>query len=302
MKKRTTQDLKTKYIYYGLDIQKEYIAVVEYSSEINAVTRVVLQPVADTNSGVISNELEILKSKFKFLNSKINGSLPVENAIVRTFPIDTSENDVDNVLSWEFEQNTIASPDAYQFDYQPLETGSNNTTLYQLIGYRKERIEAFATQLKTIKLTPQSIDLDLLALINLFEISYPELKTHPALIIHGEATDLRIILTCNSKLLDFEYIRFDSEPQPDMVSQRILQIIPRLGTTQGISINTSQIPTFATGSLYSQDGFLESLKMLLPATTLLQPFKTVTCNINKNIEPFLPQLSIATGLAIRGEA
>lgn len=287
-------------IFYGLDIQKEYIAVVQYTAKGNAVTLVALQPIAGNSPEAVSEELGILKSKFKFVDSRVNCSLPLETAIIKTFPVDASDNAVEAALAWELEQNIIGSADEYVFDFQPLSTPAQNFSHYQLVAYRKERIQTLSALLKTHKLQPRCIDVDAFALINMFEASYPEQTGQPAVIIHAETADARILLTQNGQLLDFECIRFDPEPDPGMLSNYILEALPRLGN----GMQPVQTPFYATGLLFSQDGYIDSLQGWLPGISILHPFRKIECRIGvdeNKLSGYLSQLSVAVGLAIRGD-
>lgn len=294
----------SKDTYYGLDIQKEYIAVVQYSLKSNAVTLVALQPISGSGADSTSKELGTLKSKFKFLNPQVNCSLPVEHAVVKTIPVDSHDSNTEQALTWELEQNIIGSTDEYIFDYQQFDSTTKNTSLFQAVAYRKDRINALSSLLKSHKLVPQCIDLDVFALVNVFEASYPELIGQPAVIVHAESADARILLTHHGKLIDYECIRFDPEPDPQLLSNLLTTIFPRLGYASGSAVNIGQTPFFAAGSLFSQDGFIDSIKHFIPGISLLHPFKTIECRIGvdeEKLASYLAQLCVAVGLAIRGD-
>jgi len=291
-------------IFYGLDIQKEYIAVVQYTVKSNAVTLVALQPIAGSSPGSVSGELGTLKSKFKFVDPRVHCSLPLESAIVKTFPVDTSDNAIEAALTWELEQNIIGSSDEYVFDFQPASTSGQHITNYQLVACRKERITTLTSLLKTHKLQPRSLDIDALALVNLFERSYPEYIGQPAIIIHAETADARILLTHQAKLIDFECIKFDPEPDPHTFCEHVKKVLPRLGTTFGITANPALIPIFAAGLLFSQEGYIDRAKNDLPGLTILHPFRKIECKIGVDedkLSGYLSQLAVAVGLAIRGD-
>jgi len=295
---------EAKEIFYGLDIQKEYIAVAQYSRLQNAVTLVALQPVSGNRYETLSEELGILRSKFKFIDSRVNCSLPADYAIVKTLPLDAGEKDIEAALAWELEQNIIGSPDEYVFDYQPLESTENGMMYYQVIAYRKERVNELSSLLKAHKLTPRCVDIDMLALVNMFEVSYPELVSRPAVLVHAETADARCILTQNGKLVDYECIRFDPDTDPRSFSEQIASALPRLVSPAGTPVDKNNVPLFAAGMLYTNEAFLEQTKPVLPTTALLHPFRKIECRIGiteDKLASYLPQLTVAVGLAFRGD-
>ena len=182
---------------------------------------------------------------------------------------------------------------------------AKKTSQYQLIAYRKERIDALCLLLKNNKLTPRSIDLDALALVNLFEVSYPEKVQQPAVIIHAESTSARLLLTESARLVDYEQISYDPEPDPQTLCDHIMQVLPHLGNDPGNPVEIGKTPFFATGALFSQQGFLDTTASILQGLSLLHPFKSIECRIGIDegkLATYLPQLSVAVGLAIRGDS
>jgi hypothetical protein len=291
-------------VFYGLDIQKEYISVVQYTAGSNSVTLVALQPIADSRAGknTVSKELGILKSKFKFADPHVNCSLPAVNAVIKRVPVDRDETDIDAALSWELEQNIIGSPDDYVFDYLPCGKRPDNIEEYLIVAYRKERVVTLASLLKSHKLIPRLVDLDILALVNIFEASYPDFIDRPAIIVHAESRDARIILTHQGRLLDYELLAYDTEPDPQAFGELVMAAAERLSAATGLQGEVQGMPVFASGILFAQEDFLRNAGSVLHAISILHPFRKIECRIGVDedkLANYLSQLSVAVGLAIR---
>ena len=293
----------------GLDIQSDYLTIAQYSPEEHAVMLVAIQPlsVSDGNgaSGAVSNELSLLKNKFKFSAAGINCALPCEHAIIKKIPVDHGEKDIDGALRWELEQHIIGIVDDYVFDYQQCGTAAAGSTLndYLVVAYRKKKIENLRQLLKHSKLTLNIVDLDIFALINVFEINYPEYIEQPAIIVHGEGEKATLLLTHQSGYIDHEVIEYPFGVDPQVFSGQLKTAAERLVLFANLSGGLTGIPVFVTGSIFSHEGFLVSAGSFLGDVSMLQPFRKVGCRIgadDEQLAAYIAQLGVAVGLAVRG--
>lgn len=296
----------SKNVFYGLDIQSDYITVVQYAASTNSVTLIALQPVNEAGTGLAgaSRELATLKSKFKFLDPHVNCSLPAEYAVVKRFPVDSSEKSPESALAWELEQNIVGSIDEYAFDIQRCSKQSGSVDEHLVVAYRKERINELTTVLKNNKLAARIVDLDIFALVNLFEASYPEAVAQPAIIIHAETRGAKLILTHHGKMLDYEPVYYEADPDADTFSELATRAAQRLCLAASLVGGSDGIPSFAAGLLFSQEGFLDKFKSGYAGVSLLNPFNKIECRIGVDeakLATYLSQLAVAVGLAIRGD-
>jgi Tfp pilus assembly PilM family ATPase len=292
----------------GLDFQKEYLSVAQYSPEENAVALIAIQPVTDENHGDLLDraacELKELKGKFKFATPDVVCSLPSEYAIIKRVQIDNDEQDAQDAIEWELGQQIIGSLDDYSFDFH--ESGlpvQEQLREYLVVAYRNEIVQRMASIVRSLKLNPLVIDLDAVALINVFEANYRDRISAPALLVHGESEVTKLILTQNGNLLDYgtfeyDFASLDTRNYPEML-QHHAGCLLSTATTGG----ESTVGTFLSGSLFAQPQFSDGVIQGLPGSEILYPFRKITCHVGvdeEQLKNYAAQLAVAVGLALRG--
>jgi Tfp pilus assembly PilM family ATPase len=290
----------------GLDIQSDYLTVAQYSPDEHAVMLVAIQPLSGGGgiaSDAVSAELGVLKGKFKFGSASINCSLSGEHAVIKKFPVEQNEKDPEAALQWELSQHIIGSVDEYAFDFQHCGTGADGLDEYLTVAYRREQVRSFATVLKRHKLVCGIVDLDLFALVNVFEANFPEYTDRPVLLLHAEAARAKLIITHHGKYVDHDFFSYDDSPDPRTLAELLQQQAARLCSYATLSGGNAMIPVFATGSLFAQADFLETVQSVSGNVALLHPFKKIGCRVgvdNEQLAAYLPQLAVAVGCALRG--
>ena len=291
----------------GLDIQSEYLTVAQYNADEHAVMLVAIQPLdgaaGGITSGSVSAELGTLKSKFKFGAAPINCSLAGEYAVIKKVPVEYQEKDIESALQWELGQHIIGSVEEYAFDYQHCGTGSGGLEEYLVVAYRKDKVEAFAAELKRHKLICGVVDLDLFALINVFEANYPEAAPRPAVLLHAESTRAKLVVTGGGSYIDHEIFSYDDSPDPHTMAGRITEETQRLCTVAGLQESGAGLPLYATGSLFAQAGYIETVQSITGTIAPLNPFRKVGCRVgvdNEQLNMYIPQLAVAVGCALQG--
>lgn len=293
----------------GLDIQSDYMSIAQYSPVENAVLSVAIQPFS-TGNGVdiwesAGQELKKLKGKFKFYSPDIACSLPTEYAVIKHIQVESDEPDVGALIEWELAQQIIGSIDEYSYDFQKNSTDENNNFVnYLTVAFRNSHVERFSTLLRATKLHPQVIDLDVFAIINTYEANYRERIYTPAVIVHGESEKTKIILTRNGMYLDMEcfYYPFESM-NAEAYSERLQAEINRFLAFNNKIDAQPRVSLYLTGSLFTDADYRNAVCAKMGSGELLYPFRKVGCRIaidNDQLMTYAPQLSVAVGLALRG--
>jgi Tfp pilus assembly PilM family ATPase len=290
----------------GLDIQKEYISIAQYSPEENCVDLVAIQPLPIEKSvdflQSASDGLKELKGKFKFSKPDVVCSLPSENAIIKHLTVDSNESEPAESIEWELSQQVIGSIEEYSFDFQPV---SSNSEEYLAVAYRTKSIDALSSVIKNLKLNPLIIDLDVFALINVFEANYREKISQPAVLIHAEPEKSRLVLTMNGMFIDYETIEYPYGIEADSYAGFIYEEYMKL-----LALNNGKFPAsseglYFTGSLFTQPEYSEAVIRRFGMGEELYPFRKIDSRIGveeAQLKTYASQLAIAVGLALRGNA
>jgi len=290
----------------GLDIQKEYISIAQYSPEENSVDLVAIQPISTEKSTDFlknaSDGLKELKGKFKFTKPDVVCSLPSENAIIKHFTIDSKASEPSEDIEWELSQQVIGSIEEYSFDFQPV---SLNSEEYLAVAYRTKNVDAFSSMIKNLKLNPLIIDLDIFALINVFEANYREAISQPAVLIHAESEKSRLVLTVDGRFIDYETSEYAYGTEPDSYAGLIYEEYRRLLGFNSGKIQAGSEGIYFTGSLFTQPEYGDAVVRRFGKGEELYPFRKVDSRIGVNeaqLKTYASQLAIAVGLALRGNA
>ncbi|NLD98819.1 MAG: pilus assembly protein PilM [Fibrobacter sp.] len=292
----------------GIDIQSDYISIAQYSPDENAVLSVAIQPVTGTAKGLWENaghEFKRLKQAFKFHSPDVVCSVPMEYAILKHIEAETAVADPEELIEWELSQQIIGSIEEYSYDYQECSLkNSENCKDFLAVAYRNETIRNLTAMLKGYKLNPGIVDLDVFALINVFEINYPEYKSVPSIIIHGEADKTKIIFTLEGMYLDGGCIEHSKSIETPMQYSGIVNTeINRILSFNNAFTGQPGIGLFFTGSLLSQQDFADAVAAIYGCGQLLSPFRKIECRVGgqgDKMREHASKLAVAVGLALRG--
>ena len=230
--------------------------------------------------------------------------MPGEYAIIKKISLENDDNDIDDTIEWELSQQIIGSIDEYVYDYQELSDVENSDYRnYLVVGYRNTVIDKVAKLLKSKKLNPVIIDLDIFALINAYEINYDDKITIPSLIIYSDESRTKLILTVNGNFNDIEIFDHTEEIQSiesynDILNESIKKVVA-YNTQFG---EPGNIPKYLTGSYYSKPETIEAVTGNLSNAEVLLPFRKLTCSAemdDEKLKEFSPQLAVSVGLALR---
>ena len=290
----------------GLDIQKEYISVAQYSPEENCVDLVAIQPLSTEKSVDFlqgaSDGLKELKGKFKFSKPDVICSLQSENAIIKRLKIDSNESEPAESIEWELSQQVIGSIEEYSFDFQSV---SSNSDEYLAVAYRTQSIDALSSMIKSLRLNPLIIDLDVFALVNVFEANYREKISQPAVLIHAEPEKSRLVLTTNGMFIDSETFDYTYGTEADSYAGVIYEEYMKLMAFNSGKFQAGSEGLYFTGSLFTQPEYCEAVIRRFGKGEELYPFRKIDSRIGVDeaqLKTYASQLAIAVGLALRGNA
>jgi Tfp pilus assembly PilM family ATPase len=291
----------------GIEIKKEHISIAQFSPATQTVVNasLIIAPLDEGGDAAAAVDYSAFKPNLKKLIARMQAegqdavvSLPADYAVVKKVMLDRSEADVREAVEWELSQQIMGSMDDYVFDFEPTGNDGSDVKWCIAVAYKNAGVQKMAALLKASKLTPVTIDLDMFALINVFEANYPDLVSSPAIIIHGRDESTNIIATRAGTFVDCEIVSHQSglssaESYADMLRDAIAQSIPQ----------AASMPVVCTGSSFSQKDFAEGVFSRMQNARLLNPFAAVQSSLGlsqEDLEKCLPCLSVAVGLAIRG--
>ena len=294
----------------GLDIQREYVSVAQYSHEENAVLLVAIQPVSIIAGGdlgeQISDDLKELRGKFKFTSPDIICSIPSEYAIVKYLQVDNEDQNPQDSLEWELSQQVVGSIDEYVFDFQETDIRSDTQKSFLAVAYRKSTVNSISSCIKKVRLNPVVVDLDIFALINVFEANYPEKLEFPAVIIHSENDKTKLILTRNGDFIDYECFEHETGfLDPLTFAEKNRSELDKLLSLNYSVLENNPVGIFFTGSMYAQEQYCNVIVDKLGNGELLDPFRKIGCRVGVDedqLKTYKSQLAVAVGLAYRGNA
>jgi Tfp pilus assembly PilM family ATPase len=298
-------------IVNGIEIRKEHISIAQFSPVAHAVVNasLIISPGDEGGSAAGVSDISALKPNVRKLIAGMQAdgqdavvSLPSDFAVVKKIMLDRNEANVRETVEWELSQQVIGSMDDYVFDFDPCGNDGADVKWSIAAAYKNTGVQKVVGLLKASKLVPVAVDLDMFALINVFEANYPDMVPSFALIVHGRDDATNIIVTAKGTFVDCEIALHGSGlSSPSSYADMLRETI-----AQGFSALEPQIasaPLFCTGSAFSRQDFAESVFSSLGNARLLNPFATVQSKIEipeADLQKCLPYLSVAVGLAIRG--
>lgn len=295
----------------GIELGKDAVAIVHYLPSANAVTTHGSFPL-DNSPGPwwqsVTEELKPLVRDLRANYHSVRGeyavcSLPAEHAIVSKLTIDANENAPYEALTWELRQRLVGTPDEYAYDFQKLHAvRPGPVTTYLAAAYRSSWTKRVEQLMRRQRLTPRALDLDVFALINVFECNYRDLLSRPALLVLGGRQCTKVVLTWNGSLVDYEFFRFRTDSrEPDEYASMIQSVIDRLRRSYQSLAGHGTPPVFCTGPVFTDSDFSSACFQCVEAMQMLNPFRNIGTNAipEKRLREAAPRLAIAVGLAVR---
>jgi Tfp pilus assembly PilM family ATPase len=292
----------------GIEITKDSISLAQYSPSDNTVVNasIIVKPLDDADPS--RDEWSILKTKCKKMieNIQCGGqsaavSLPSEHAVVKMVSCDRDETDAADAVGWDLSQHIIGTLDEYVYDYEACESRDPAAARYLVVAYRASQVQKTAALLRSCKLRPLVVDLDMFALIDVFEANYKELAAQSAVIVSGGEETSKVVLTRGGAFVDFE--AFGHRTRQISPADYVQAVQNAVGAFS--ADGREGAPYFLTGALFAQPQFSEQVIGLLGSASVLNPFKTIESKVEipeADLARCIPYLAVSVGLALRGAA
>ncbi len=291
----------------GIDIKKDHISIAQYSPSSQSILNVAISPIDESQSSAsdqsyIKQSLKKLISKMQAEGQDAVAALPLDFAIVKKLMVDKKNADLRDTIEWELSQQIIGSIDDYAFDFEPCRpTSDTEVDWYIAAAYKNSGVQKMAALLKAGKLNPLAVDLDIFALVNVFEANYGDFVSAPAIIVHGKDHATSIIVTQNGSFLDFDIIDHNAglsapEAYADLINEAVEQSFVSLS-------QPATFPIFCTGSVFGRPQFSDVVFSRLGNAQMLNPLASIKATVNipeADMKQCIPFLAVAVGCAIRG--
>jgi Tfp pilus assembly PilM family ATPase len=293
--------------FCGLDLQKDYFSIVQYSASERAVTLLSIQPFSNGDDidewKTWKNELKRSRGRLRFFSPAVVCGMPSEYAVVKLLPIDTDEQRVEETVEWELGQQIGRPLDEYAFDFQEAETGTSAAGRKILaVAYRQELVNRLTGILKGVRMRPLAVDLDILGLVNVFSANYTERTAAESLIVHTESEMTKFVLTRNGGFRNYHcFIHKSGSVDPAGFAAELSAEIGRFLAAG--KAGSGRPDTYITGSYFQQEISREAFFEKVPGSELLDPFRTIKCQVkidDNQFKKYSTQLAVAVGLALRG--
>ncbi len=290
----------------GVDLRKDCICMAQYFPHDGSVASIIIKPLVlagDAGWDELKSEFIDLISEIGFADQDVVCALGGENAIIKEVVLDAEEDDVRSVIEWEASQQIVGSLDDYIIDYEPLRPNpASPGQRFFVVAYRRDAVDQIQSIIKSAKLNPFILDIDIFALVNVFETNYKELMSTLVCIVSASADTLVVLLTSGGKLLDFEYRPIPADVIDGAGIQSIIEDSKATVFSANASLGTPQ-STYLTGPLFVQEELATYLCAQMQTTEMLDPFRTISCRAEMSpadLKKHAPQLAVAVGLAVRG--
>jgi Tfp pilus assembly PilM family ATPase len=292
----------------GLTFAPDAVCLAQMVPDNQLIANIGIQPVDERVGSLWDYSVPSLKQLVRAI--KLNGenvicSMPGEFAVIRKLSLDADETNIEETLEWEFSQHVIGAREEFVIDYEKLAAVSGTgLEQYLVVGYRKEIVEKAARLMRTNKLNPMVIDLDVFALINVYEANYGEFAGQPALCVLSDDTMTKCVLTSGGTFLDIEVLPHNDEAHSSSgFSAMIENAAARIIACNREPVVREKLPVMLSGSLFTNLEFADEVIKTVRNADILYPFRTIKCGTGmseEQLKKYSPQLAVAVGLALRG--
>jgi Tfp pilus assembly PilM family ATPase len=294
--------------FCGLDLQRDYFSIVQYSAEERAVTLLsIISPFAGDVGGdgwkTWKNELKKNRGRLLSYNPSVVCSMPSEYAVIKLIPVDADEENTDETLRWELGQQIVGSLDDYVFDFEEVTSVFGDPTRkFLAVAYRNELVNRMAGMVRSVKMDPQIVDIDIFGLVNVFEANYRDKRNVPSLLVHSERTMTKFVLTHRGAFRGYHCFEhatgvYDAPAFAGLLSTEIDRFLAATGTA------AASTGIYIAGSYFQQSTAREAFFEKVTGADILNPFREIKCRAlieEDQFKEYSTQLAVAVGLALRG--
>lgn len=292
----------------GLDIRQDCICMAHYLPEQNSVAWIVINPLESAGEQwweEAGQELKRLVKEIKLTGQDVVVSLPAESTVLKKVVVESDEEDIERAVEWEMGQQVLGTFEEYAFDFaQMTAQAGEGLRQYLVAASRRDRVKRVVDLVRASRLNPVVMDIDVCAAVNVFEANYGEKTASPAVLVLGDDERLKLVLTLNGELVDFEVMQYSHNPAaPDACGAAIKEGLSLLRTANAGLWCEGSPEVFVGGALFADRQLVHSLCEELSQVETLHPFRVVSCGAEMSEDDLVrhgPHLAVATGLALRG--
>jgi len=294
----------------GIDIQRDYICVAQYSPKEMTVRQIAVQPLSSDASGdfweAVSAELAGLRRKVKFAGADVVCSLPCDMVTVRTLEAESDERDQNEVLRFELGVGLVGGIGDYAYDFYEVDPGSTaDLRRYLAAALRKETLLKLKKVVKGAKLNPYIIDVDIFALTHVFQANYRDVFTGAAVLVLGEHRRTKLILVSNTSYIAYGVVEYDVDERGEggYVAALNAEVV-RLTSENASFLRGTVPPVYLAGGLFAEGSIASKACSGVSKGEMLNPFRKIQCAAGMDaaqIEANACRLAVSVGLALRGE-
>ncbi|MDR2693829.1 MAG: hypothetical protein LBB74_06400 [Chitinispirillales bacterium] len=294
----------------GLDIQRDYICVAQYSPQEMAVRQIAVQPFSAEGAGdfwdAVSAELAGLRKKIKFAGADVVCSVPCDMAVVRTLEAESDEIDQNEVLRFEFGVGLLGGIGEYAYDFYEVDPGNMaDLRRYLAAALRKETLAKLRKVVKGAKLNPYIVDVDIFALTNVFQANYRDVFTGAAVLVLGEHRRTKLILVSNTSYIGYGVMEYDvDERGVGGYASALSSEVGNLVADNASFLRGNSAPVYLAGGLFADSAITSKVFSGVAKSEMLNPFRKIQCAVGMDasqIEANACRLAVSVGLALRGE-
>jgi len=294
----------------GLDIQRDYICVAQYSPQEMAVRQMVVQLFSSETTedfwDTVSSELAVLRKKIKLSGVNVVCSVPCDMTVVRTLEAESDERDQNEVLRFELGVGLIGGINEYAYDFYEVDPGNMvDLRRYLAAALRKETLAKLTKAVKGAKLNPFVVDVDIFALTNVYQANYRDLFTGAAVLVLGESRRTKMILVSNTSYIDYGVLEYDiDEHGVGGYATALGAEVERLVSGNAAFLQGASAPVYLAGGLFSDGSVASKVCSGVPRCEMLNPFRKIQCAAGMDasqLEANACRLAVSVGLALRGE-
>lgn len=291
----------------GIDINSRNIVYVRCSPEDKVISNICIQPLEQGGEDYwksVQAGFDQFIRKFSVPGEDVVSCLPADYALIKKIAVDSDETDPKEIIEWELSQQMIGSVSEYIYDYQPLVAVTNTEKRHFLVvGYRNTAVTRLNKILKAKKLNPIVLDLDIFALVNVFELNYAERISSPALIIFSDGVKIKTVLTLQGEFVDCEILDLPPDAHTEDGFVRILsEVRNTIQVCNQQIVGNGPVPVFLTGALFSQSEFTAHVLQVCANSELLNPLNKISCTAGMDeakLKEYGTYLAVSVGLAFR---
>jgi Tfp pilus assembly PilM family ATPase len=295
--------------FCGLDLQRDYFSIVQYSSLERAVTLLSIQAFAEkkgaTDWKIWKKELKKSRGRLRFFAPAVVFGMPSEYAAIKLVRLDPDEELVADTVEWELGQHIGGALDEYVLDFEEIGGGSASEVRSAIaVAYRKELVARASGLVRDVKMMPLVVDLDIFALINVFEANYAERTSADSLIVFSEPEKTKLVMTRGGGYRNYHCFEHSSGAvDPSGFASLLSSEIDRFASASDVKGRRPDV--YITGSYFQQEITCDAFFEKVNGAELLDPFRTVKCQVKidaQQLRKYSTQLAVAAGLALRGAA